>query len=182
MRPLQSLAHEPASTPLVADDVLEFHVARMLLLFKLCGVKGGIDGLTKMAKLDFFVRYPDFFSRACQTAGLQADGATGPVESRMARHHYGPWDKRYYRLLAYLRSTGLLTVSKEGSSYQLRLTEAGLAAATRIEQEPAFEGLCRQMASVKRAFGSRSGSALKKLIYRTFDQEVASRPLGEMID
>lgn len=175
MKALHRLAHQPASTPLVADDVLEFHVARMLLLFKLCGVKAGIDGLTKMAKLDFFVRYPGFFSRACQTAGVEAGETTGVVESRMARHHYGPWDKRYYHLLAYLRSTGLLTVSKEGSTYQLRLTEEGLAVATKIEQEPAFEGLCRQMKSVKQAFGSRSGSALKKLVYRTFDQEVAFR-------
>jgi hypothetical protein len=57
----------------------------------------------KMAKLDFFSRYPDFFevARAAiapsqSTAEQQETDDT--VESAMVRHHYGPWDKRYYHV------------------------------------------------------------------------------------
>ena len=62
MRSLNRVGAQPRPAwPLAADDIVEFHAARLLLLMEICGVKGRIDGLTKMAKLDFFSRYPDFF-------------------------------------------------------------------------------------------------------------------------
>ena len=100
---LNRLGAQPVSLPLSADDIVEFHIARLLLLLRECGIAGRIDGLTKMAKLDFFVRYPDFFEAARVASGsvnatntpnqAESDDA---VESAMVRHHYGPWDKRYY--------------------------------------------------------------------------------------
>jgi hypothetical protein len=48
MRSLNRLGTRPASLPLAADDIVEFHAARLLLLILLCGVAGRIDGLTKM--------------------------------------------------------------------------------------------------------------------------------------
>jgi len=64
MKSLSRLGTQPASLPLVTDDILEFHAARLLLLVKICGTAGRIDGLIKMAKLDFFRRYPHFFDVA----------------------------------------------------------------------------------------------------------------------
>lgn len=66
---------------------------------RICGVGGGrIDGLTKLAKLDFFARYPDFFlaaRRAIEDKGASEPSAPSSsseaVESAMVRHHYGPW-------------------------------------------------------------------------------------------
>lgn len=82
---------------LAADDIVEFHAARLLLLLSVCGVSGRIDGLTKMAKLDFFARYPHFFEVARAAAGplhaLDAPSRTESdeaVEAAMVRHHYGP--------------------------------------------------------------------------------------------
>jgi hypothetical protein len=37
------------------------------------------------------------------------------------------------------------------------------------------------MKAVKKEFGSKSGSTLKKLIYQLFDEEVGKKPLGEVI-
>ena len=34
---------------------------------------------------------------------------------------------------------------------------------------------------IKKVFGSKNGSTLKKLIYRLFDEEVGRRPMGEVI-
>lgn len=95
MKSLKNLARQPAALPLVADDVLEFHAARLLLLFRICGTKDRISGLTKMAKLDFFVRYPQFFERLRAHIHNTAPVVSRSVESSMVRHHYGPWDKRY---------------------------------------------------------------------------------------
>ncbi len=35
----------------------------------------------------------------------------------MIRHHYGPWDKRYYHILAYLESKQLIQIVKHKNSF-----------------------------------------------------------------
>ncbi len=139
MKSLHHLGEFSATLPISADDIVEFHAARLLLLFHTCGVRGGINSLTKMAKLDFFVRYPDFFD-AARRATLGVDEATSvsdaAVESAMVRHHYGPWDKRYYHVLAYLEGKCLIHVSKDGSAYQLALTEEGRSRARALAALP----------------------------------------------
>src|SRR3984957_7652819 len=124
MRSMRHIGHSPVSLPLAADNIVEFHAARILLLISLCGTGNRIDGLTKMAKLDFFGRYPDFFGVAKNTSPPVAEG-NDTVESAMVRHHYGPWDKRYYHVLSVLEAKGLIVVVKEGNSYRITLTDLG---------------------------------------------------------
>lgn len=166
---------------MLADDVLEFHAARLLLLFRVCGIKDRIDGLTKMAKLDFFVRYPQFFRRVSAHTKKTDAALPKSVESSMIRHHYGPWDKRYYHLLAYLEGNGLLEVRKSGSAFVFELTDAGKDAADALRDREAFAALVEQMKLVKKDLGGKSGSVLKKLIYEVFDKEVADKAMGEVI-
>src|SRR5258708_7051132 len=121
MKSLKNLASQPAAIPLVADDILEFHAARLLLLLSLCSTKDRIEGLTKLAKLDFFVRYPQFFERVNAHAKKVAPATPRTIESSMVRHHYGPWDKRYYHILAYLEGKDLIEVQKSGSTFNFQL-------------------------------------------------------------
>jgi len=188
MKSVKRLGTYSVSLPLLADDVIEFHAARLLLLFNYCGVSGRIDGLTKMAKLDFFARYPDFFAVARRTALPDVEGrqesqdySNAAVEAAMVRHHYGPWDKRYYHVLAYLEAKQLITVTKHGNSYRLRLTDEGIERAKGLAQRASFTPIVERMREIKRVFGFRSGSTLKKLIYRLFEEEVRQRPMGEVI-
>ena len=69
MKSINNFGDQPRTKPLLADEILEFHAARLLLLLNVCGKGGVIDSLTKMAKLDFFVRYPSFFSELCEYLG-----------------------------------------------------------------------------------------------------------------
>jgi hypothetical protein len=181
MKSAKHMAETPASVQLRADDVLEFHAARLLLVFALCGTSGRIDSLTKLAKLDFFVRYPDFFNQVCQQLGVASETTVVATESAMVRHHYGPWDQRYYQLLAYLEGRGLIEARSKGNAIDLTLTKAGHAAANTLKREKVYETVCEHMRNVKKVLGRKSGSALKNLIYRTFDEEIARRPLGESI-
>lgn len=185
MRSVRNLPGLPAGIPLIADGLLEFHAARLLLLIRVCGTANRIEGLTKLAKLDFFVRYPPLFSQACRAIGQAApteSDPAAPIEAPMVRHHYGPWDKRYYQVLAFLEGTRLLEVSVQpNGSYRFHLTEDGVERANTLMEAQSFAGLIAQMRAVKRVFGSRSGDAIKKLIYRVFDAQVASRLLGEVI-
>lgn len=190
MKSLKRLGLRPASLPLLADDVLEFHAARLLLLLRVCGISGRIDGLTKLAKMDFFVRYPDFFEVARREVQSErskdllptAESDVASTESAMVRHHYGPWDKRYYQLLALLEAKKLITVSKEGNSYRISLTDLGVDRAIALSAKTSFKPLVVRMKGVKAVFGQKTGAYLKNLIYRLFDEEVGKRPLGESID
>jgi hypothetical protein len=176
MKSIRNLGNLPASVPLVADEVLEFHAARVLLLLKLCGVSGRIEGLTKLAKLDFFVRYPQFFEAVSRKLGEEAEPKTSCIESSMVRHHYGPWDKRYYHVLGYLRAKGLISVSREGKAYQFKLTDAGKSIAEDLAKRPAFSSLAAQMGQVKAVLGNKAGSTLKNLSGSQVDRLHLSQP------
>jgi hypothetical protein len=185
VKSLSRLGTRAASLPLAADDILEFHAARLLLLMHVCGTAGRMDGLTKMAKLDFFTRYPDFFEAARAT--IEPDTPSTPVdhsdavESSMVRHHYGPWDKRYYQVLAHLEARRLITVSKVKNSYQIALSAEGTEKAKALAKRPSFATLVERQKAVKKTFGGKSGTVLKNLIYKLFDEEVGKRTLGQVI-
>jgi hypothetical protein len=188
MRSLNRIGARPVSLPLLADDIVEFHAARLLLLISICGVAGRIDGLTKMAKLDFFARYPEFFevARAAIDPASVADSAKRAtadeaVESAMVRHHYGPWDKRYYHVLAHLEAKQLINVTKDGNAYRVALTNLGRDRSEALAARASFASMVARMREVKKTFGSKTGAFLKSLIYRLFDEEVGRRPLGEEI-
>lgn len=186
MRSFHNIATVPSSMALPADEIVEFHAARLLLLIDICGTKPSsdyyprVDGLTKLAKLDFFVRYPYFFDRICQAERKEAVSAEG-VESTMIRHRYGPWDPRYYQVLGYLESRGLIAVEKAGNRFHFRLTSSGQKAAHAFAVAPPFKILVAHMAAVAEVCKSKSGSALKKLIYTVFKSEVADKHMGDII-
>jgi hypothetical protein len=189
MNPTTALGRYPVGRPLTADQITEFHAARILLLLYLCGTKDRvsgrfrIDGLTKLAKLDFFVRYPDFFRRARAHLDKSAAGPTTEVvESAMVRHHYGPWDARYYQLLPYLESRELIAVERRDKTFVFSLTESGRGVATRLAGEASYRDLCGHMAEVGKVLRGKSGDTLKKLVYSLFDEEVAKLPLGQVIE
>lgn len=189
MNATASLDKYPLGRPLTADQITEFHVARLLLLIYLCGTKDKasgrfkLDGLTKLAKLDFFVRYPDFFQRAMKHLGLKiVSGRSISVESPMVRHHYGPWDARYYQILGYMESRDLITVDRPNKAFVFVLTELGMDVARKLSEATSYNDICSRMRDVKEGFKGKSGDWLKKLVYTLFDAEIANLPLGQVIE
>ncbi len=86
MKSVDSLQPADAALPVSADSLREFHAARLLLLLRYAGQdKGRIESLTKMAKLDFFVRYPKFLRAVTSNSAALAVSGT---ESPMIRFHY----------------------------------------------------------------------------------------------
>lgn len=181
MKSVRALGRSPRSLPLSADDITELHAARLLLLFHHCGSGERIEGLTKLAKLDFFVRYPSFFERAARYLGKDFTASIDQNESAMVRHHYGPWDKRYYQVLAFLEARGLITVQRAGSTYVFNLTDLGQEKSTALSKSKPFLSLIEQMKSVKKLLGRKNGTQLKNIVYEIFDEEVKQRKLGELI-
>lgn len=187
MQSLKTIGKLSIGRTLVADDMIEFHASRLLLLVMLCGVRTRedgtyrIEGLTKLAKLDFFVRYPAFFQRAASylKAVVRQDD-TAP-ESKMIRFHYGPWDKRYYQVLPYLEARGLLEITKVGNAYNFSLTAKGVEISKILNKDASFGALSERMKDVKRVLGSKTGTYLKDLVYQLFEEEVADKKLNTPI-
>lgn len=162
----------------------DYHQARILLLVDaLTGHTGSMDGLTKLAKLDFLLRYPAFLERLADSVeGLELDAETRPtiqereaVESRMLRYKYGPWDDRYYGTVGALVGRGLLEYVPARGRVALKPTEGGRALARTLATDPAWRRTAARCVVLNRAFARLSGNRIKDLIY-THLPDVIDRP------
>lgn len=161
---------------------IDYHVGRLLVLLRHFAPPGKkLSGLTKMAKLDFLLRYPAFTDRIMLARGLgwtigsePTDAELQAVESRMIRHKYGPWDHRYYPLLGALVGLGLAEANSKGRSLEITLTETGLRRAIEIADQDEWVAIDARANLLKRHFDI-SGSKLKDLIYDELP-EVVDRP------
>ena len=148
--------------------------ARLLLLIAAFSRRNNVlEGRTKLAKLDFLLRYPIYFERALQIRRPQL-GSPLPhhqpdVESRMVRYRYGPWDPAYYALLGRLIGKGLVrpVPFKRGIGY--RATEKGHTIASALQREPAWLDVAQRVAALRQHF-NLTGAGLKKFIYENFPE------------
>lgn len=163
------------------DDSL--HMARILMLLDAHSGRSNkpIEGITKLAKLDFLLRYPNCLERALlakntltSSAHIQ-DFERTTIESKMVRFRYGPWDHRYRRWIALLVGKGLLKAGVEGRTVKLWLTDAGHSTAVNLAISPNLEDLFARAKLVAKTFGPMSGTALKDFVYNTFPEITTMR-------
>lgn len=160
--------------------------ARLLLLIDAFSTgEGTLQGRTKLAKLDFLLRYPRFFNRAMAARNVDVDVATDDaeennIESRMVRYRYGPWDPAYYALLGALVGRGLVTTIPQGKYLGLRTTPSGHELAEALAASEAFAAVAGRAKILRRAFKTHTGSFLKKWVYDNFP-EVTQASWGEQL-
>lgn len=167
-------------------EAMPYHEARVLVLVDGFTRSGGrIDGLTKIAKLDFLLRYPAFTERLAASRGLTMPEEIAPtqaenvaVESRMVRYKYGPWDDRYYPVLGKLIGIGLIEPLPGRGRMAVRVTDAGRTVAAQL-REAGWDQTWHRARFLKRHF-DRPGSTLKDMIYSELP-EVVDRPLRSII-
>lgn len=163
----------------ILREDLAYHQVRILLLVDaVCNVPGHarkLDGLTKLAKLDFLLRYPalapdvlDRLNRADSRLHLSEEQFASPtdVEAPMTRYKYGPWDDRYYSILGALVGRGLVryTQGRRGS-VALAPTASGKRLARTLAETSEWAEIGDRCQAVSEASSGMSGSALKDLIY-----------------
>lgn len=156
----------------------DLHAGRLLVLLnEFAGTDGTgtIDGLTKLAKLDFLLRYPVMLERALQKKGRSPKAADvepherHSVESRMVRYRFGPWDHRYRMLLNILVAKGLALVSIHGRTISIALTDAGLATARALAGSESFADMAKRAHTIRANF-DMTATNLMKFIYETFPE------------
>lgn len=166
------------------DDAVDLHAARLLLLLDAFAGKDGterVQGLTKLAKLDFLLRYPVMLERALEARGRTTrdvqvdDHERASVESAMVRYRFGPWDHRYREFINVLVAKGLATLNIEGRTIVIGLTDSGRDAARKLAADPVFEPYGRRSIALKRHC-DLTATRLMRFIYDTFPEIVTLRP------
>ena len=142
-----------------------------------------LEGRTKLAKLDFFLRYPAYLGRALAVQGVPeiplSDQEKENVEARMVRYKFGPWDPAYYSLLGTLIGKGLVEPVPLRLGIGYRTTATGRDFAERLSHSPGWTDLndrCRLL----RRYMDRTGSWLKNFVYEHFP-EVAAKEQGALL-
>jgi hypothetical protein len=163
-------------------ESLDYHIGRLLILLRHFGSRGSVlKGLTKLAKLDFLLRYPSFTDRLMAARSLSWPLGAEPsgdeqlaVESRMIRYKYGPWDNRYYVILGALVGLGLADVETDKRAMLIRLTAEGEIRAGELASREDWAIVDARASMLKHDF-DLTGSRLKDLIYTELPDAV-NRP------
>lgn len=165
------------------------HLARLMLILLQAHrrAKKSVDGITKLAKIDFLLRYPTCLERTLAALGKDPEKADvqeferTTIESKMVRFRYGPWDDRYRQWIGLLVAQGLVDTYVEGRTVHVVLTDAGRAVAEEFEASEEYGDLARRSKLIYRTVGSKSGTWLKDFVYRTFP-EIVNMKWGDPID
>ncbi|ANB77309.1 hypothetical protein AYM40_35075 [Paraburkholderia phytofirmans OLGA172] len=170
------------------DD--DFHIGRLLLLLEAHSGEGQrnkpMEGLTKLAKLDFLLRYPNCLERALTASQRSAEEAhvrefeRTTIESKMIRFRYGPWDHRYRRWVSLMAARSLVEVGVIGKTVQIWLTPLGHEIAEQLTADGSLEAVADRASVVAKRFGTKSGTALKDFVYDTFP-EITDMKWGQEI-
>jgi hypothetical protein len=153
----------------------------LLLIDAFSNQQEGLQGRTKLAKLDFLLRYPEFLKRALQAKSVDVgDDAQAlfvepnPIEQRMVRYRFGPWDPSYFSLLGSLLGRGLITVVPYNRGLGYKTTSEGSALANRVRSDPSWRPLYESTKLLRRHF-NLAGSTLKRFVYDTFPEVGSAR-------
>jgi len=171
------------------ENTDEFHLARLLVLIRANAKRSDkpVNGIMKLAKLDFLLRYPSCLRRALLALGRKSAAESIPederntIEARMVRFRFGPWDKRYRRWIGLLVAKGLAQTYLQGKTVNIALTESGKRVAEELAELPDFKSLADRSALIATALGDFGGSRLKEFIYRVFP-EIVDMQWGRSIE
>lgn len=166
----------------------DFHLARLLLILRAVDEvhpDKPVEGATKLANLDFLVRYPSALERALKESGYSVGPAEvapeerANVESHMIQHRWGPWDKRYRRWINLLVGRGLASARLDGKAISVNITPRGREVATRLSASPDFEIINKRALIVAQRF-PQTAKGLRKFTMEKFP-ELSSMRVGEEI-
>lgn len=160
------------------DKDEDVHLARIIVLLKAFsqpGVPAAIEGITKLAKLDFLLRYPSCLEKALIARGVSPknipvdDFERLTIEARMIRYRYGPWDHRYRRFLNILVARRLAVVRTDGRTIHIDLTPQGDDLAEKLIESPGFSRVYERAVLLRKHLNLKA-RALMEFIYERFPE------------
>jgi hypothetical protein len=172
----------------------ELHMSRLLILLQSADARKktpetkakAVEGITKLAKLDYLVRYPTSLERVLLRLDKGAEKVQvlprerTSIEAKMIRFRYGPWDARYRRWLGLLHARGLVMLGVTGNTIEIGLTDKGREIAALLRQDPLNVDVARRSDLTVAAVGSMNATRLKDFVYETIP-EIIDMKWGEAL-
>lgn len=134
-----------------------------------------LEGRLKLVKLDFLLRYPKYLLRVLQNRDVpewvlaSIDAEPAPLQDRMIRYRYGPWDPSYFAVLGSLIGRGLVEPIPFKSGIGYRITDQGRELAGVLIEEDSWSAV-HQRAVTTRRYLDLSGTKLKDMLYEAIPE------------
>ncbi len=164
--------------------------ARILLLIDAFSSSSKVlEGRTKLAKLDFFLRYEKYLLRAFrirsrtrnipdkELTDLILSSDSNNIEHRMVRYKFGPWDPAYFNILGSLIGKGFVDPVPISSGIGYKTTPLGKKLADELFKDESWKPVGLKTKLLRKHF-DLSGSRLKEFVYENFP-EVTQAKMGE---
>ena len=166
----------------------DIHLGRLLILLNEFTDNGRVqlEGLTKLVKLDFLLRYPLYLEKALLSKNKStkklniSDFEKLSIESKMIRYKYGPWDPKYREFINILIGRGLASFCVKGRTINIDLTGKGVQVADTLLKDNSHKFIAERAKLLRQHFNF-SGTHLMKFIYKTFP-EITTLEYGKQID
>lgn len=170
----------------LSDD---FHLPRIIILLNEADSRASktVEGIMKLAKLDFLLRYPNCLERLLNALNKKTQKIDikpyerTSIESKMVRFRYGPWDDRYRKWIGILVAKGLAITFLDGRTVHVGITDAGRQVAEELLNMPEFADYKIRAKVIFTSVGSKSATSLKDLIYKVFP-EIINMKWGKGIE
>lgn len=161
------------------------NIVRMLMLmytFAGRNETGKIEGITKLAILDFLLRYPVALDKALEKLECQGNKTIdkkrfklqsyeiNSIDAKMMKFNFVPWDFKYRRIVYILKAKDLIHIDTDGKKIVLAITAKGINTSKKIKNLKDYEYLIARCSIVKTVFGSWSKKKLIDMIYSTFPE------------
>ncbi len=134
-----------------------------------------LEGRIKLAKLDFLIRYPKYLARALRTrrapeaSVASIEPEPNPLQDRMIRYRYGPWDPSYYAVLGSLIGRGLVDPVPFARGVGYRASVRGRTLVASLLSDETWMATHQRAALAKRHL-NLSGTKLKELLYEAIPE------------
>lgn len=161
------------------------NIIRMLILIYTFAGKNGtgkIEGISKLAILDFLLRYPVALDKMLENQELKGNKTinhkrfqlqsyeVNSIDAKMMKFNFAPWDFKYRRIVSILKAKDLIQVNLDGKKTVLRIKSNGIDTAKKIQDLKDYEYLVVRCKIIKSVFGSWSQKKLIDMIYIIFPE------------
>jgi len=156
----------------------DLHLGRILILLKAFAGKKqnrAIDGLDKLAELDFFLRYPVYLERALPARGTSSDKADikdyerQSIEANTAYYSYKPWSVEYRRFISLLVAKDLVSLDFEKNIIKVTLSKKGIEVANSLSKKESYYIIEKRASILKQNFNLTSRNLIT-FIYENFPE------------
>lgn len=157
---------------IILDEQDELHIIRVLILvYTLIGSKNDKTTieLTKLAKMDFLLRYPSALDSALTSLNKNknlniTEAEKNNIETNILSFRFSPWSSDFRRLMVLLNAKSLLRWERREKSLDIYKTPIGLKLYQELLNFDEFKSMIQQAKAIKTNISTLSTIKLDSLL------------------